>query len=81
MEFITGFLEGLFDVGAVVLSGVGELFSSAIGVVYGGTPTPAITDIGWVIIAVFGVPLAIGVFNWLLGQLRKIKPAPGSAKK
>ena len=79
MEFIVDFLAGIFSIGASVLDGLGALFTSAIGIMYGGTPA-VITPIGYVVIAVVAVPLAIGVFNWLLGQLKKLKPAPGGKK-
>ena len=79
MDFIVDFLTGVFLIGTSVLDGLGALFTAAIGIMYGGTPA-VITPIGYVVIAVVAVPLAIGVFNWLLGQLKKLKPAPGGKK-
>lgn len=80
MEFMSEFVAGLFAIGVEGLTGLGSLFTAAIGVMYAGTPA-VITPIGWVVTGVIGIPLGANVLTWLLSQLKKIKPAPGSAKK
>lgn len=73
-------ISEVFTVVAAVVTGLGATLTSIFGLLYGGTPTPALTPLGILVALIVAAPIAYMVLAWVVGQFKKIKIFGGAKK-
>lgn len=69
MDIIQAFWDGLVDLVTMAVTSITEIFEAGIGILYGGTPTPAITTFGWFAIVGASVGVVWFVTNLIISRL------------